>query len=87
MTFVIVTAWWILVYSVMLSAYKTYVNAKSMVKTVAEWLMGMMTDDISKFLWYIVGPILFLIYLLCMLLHTDKQSAWILIFLTTPIAD
>lgn len=55
--------------------------------SVVDRVVGIMTDDTSKFLWCIVGPVILLLYILCMLLRTDKHDVWILIFQIIPTAD
>lgn len=87
LSFVMVVAWWVLVYCAIKGIYKMYVAAKIKGREATEELARLMTDDIPKFLWYIVAPFLLLLYILCVLLHTDKQDSWILIFQITPIAD
>lgn len=49
--------------------HKCVIASYRMIRNVVEW----MTDDMPHFLWYIVAPLLLVLYLLCMWVHYAKK--------------
>ena len=87
LSIIVVYLWWYLVYQficlniILVSSLKVksgmlmiYMNQKKqfcIYRTVG--FINWSVDEIPKFLWYIIAPLIFILYLLCLFFHSDKS--------------
>ena len=75
-----IPSWWILkmiVYAIdfLMKKHKIWIKA----------IIEYVSSNTPGFLWFVVAPLIFFLYLLCLLFHSDVK--WILIFQITHIVD
>lgn len=83
----IVVACWVTVCYVIIWTCKLQTFTKSYIRMTMKRMMSIMANDIPTFLWCIVAPLLFLLYIFCLLSHIERHDIWTLIFQITLIAD
>ena len=102
LSIIVVYLWWYLVYKficlyiILVSSFKVkyrmlmiYMNQKkhSCISRAVDFI-NWSVDEVHKFLWYFLAPLIFILYILCLFFHSDKsETIWILIFQITPIVD
>lgn len=87
LSIIVVYLWWYLVYqfifiniklvsslkvkSGMLKIYKYKKKHSCISRTVG--FINWSVDEVHKFLWYFLAPLIFILYLLCLFFHSDKS--------------